>query len=113
MDQRAYSSALELTIAAIPILRALVVKIRRQDRHLADQLRRAATSIALNLAEADGNREGTRRLRLETAHGSVGETKVALQLAVAWGYLTHSEVEHALTTIDRVGAMTWRRLQRR
>lgn len=107
------NSALELALSSIPLVRVIVAKIRRVDRHLADQLRRAVTSIALNLAEADGNRDGNRRMRLLTAHGSVYEAKVALRIAVAWGYVAQHEVDEILSALDRVGAMTWRRMQAR
>lgn len=108
-----HPTALELILSAIPLLREIVAKIRPHDRHLADQLRRAVTSIALNLAEADGNRDGNRRVRLETAHGSASEAKYALRIAVAWGYVTQHDIEEAFSIIDRVGAMTWRRLHGR
>lgn len=107
------NTALELMLAIIPSARVLVAKVRVSDRHLADQLRRAVTSIALNLGEADGNRDGNRRLRLETAHGSANEAKVALRIAVAWGYLAQTEIDEVFAIIDRVGAMTWSRMQAR
>ena len=56
-------------LETIPDIRIIVDKIRRQDSHLADQLRRAVNTVLLNQAEADGNRAGKRRMRLETAHG--------------------------------------------
>lgn len=67
----------------------------------------------LNLAEADGNRDGNRRVRLETAHGSANEAKVALRIAVAWGYVTQNEVNDVFAVIDRAGAMTWSRMHSR
>jgi four helix bundle protein len=75
------------------------------------QLRRAVTSIALNLAEADGNRGGNRRMRLETAHGSANEAKVALRVAVAWRYVAQQDIDDIFAIIDRAFAMTWSRLQ--
>ena len=108
-----HRTALELILSAISLVREIVAKVRPHDRHLADQLRRAVTSTALNLAEADGNRDGNRRLRLETAHGSASEAKYALRIAVAWGYVTEHDIDEAFSIIDRVGAMTWRRLQSR
>lgn len=109
----AKNTALDLTLAIIPKARELVAKIRMTDRYLADQFRRAVTSIALNLGEADGNRDGNRRLRLQTAHGSANEAKVALRIAVAWGYVVQEDVDEIFAIIDRVGAMTWSRLHTR
>ena len=83
----AKNTALGLTLAFIPSTRVLVAKICLADRYLADQLRRAVTSIALHLGEADGNRDGNRRMRLQTAHGSANEAKVALRVAVAWDFV--------------------------
>ena len=45
----AKNTALDLVLAIIPSTRLLVAKVRLSDRYLADQLRRAVTSIALNL----------------------------------------------------------------
>jgi four helix bundle protein len=42
----------QVSIELIQLLRPLVERIRRRDRSLADQLVRAANSIALNIAEA-------------------------------------------------------------
>jgi len=53
--------ALDVSIDAIQSLRPVVAAIRRFDRDLEDQLRRALTSISLNLAE--GNRsQGRHRI---------------------------------------------------
>jgi hypothetical protein len=50
---------------------------------------------------------------LQTAHGSANEAKVALRVAVAWGYAAQEDVEEVFAIIDRVGAMTWSRMQAR
>jgi four helix bundle protein len=97
----AKNTALDLVLAIIPSTRLLVAKVRLSDRYLADQLRRAVTSIALNLAEADGNRDGNRRMRLLTAHGSANEAKVALRVAVAWGYLAQEDIDEVFAIVDR------------
>jgi four helix bundle protein len=68
-------------------LRALVSRIRRADRSLADQLVRAANSVVLNLCEAAYSDPGNRRARFHTAAGSANEVRGALRLAKAWGYV--------------------------
>ena len=67
-------------------LRPIVKTIRSHDRELAEQLRDAASSAALNLGEGAGSSGGTRRARYETSLGSTQETRVALQVAAAWGF---------------------------
>ena len=65
---------LEFTLHIIGLLRPIVAAIARHDRDLASQVKRAANSVALNLAEAFGTRKGTHRVQLETARGSLFET---------------------------------------
>jgi len=103
-------TALELMLEAIVHLRPLATRIRRSDRSLCDQLRRAASSTALNLAEADGSDPGNRRARLHTALGSLAETRAALRVAAAWGDLDAETVAAVDAQLDRVAATTWRRL---
>jgi len=44
-------------------LQPLLLSIRKRDRDLFDQVRRAMNSVVLNIAEADGNDSGTARAR--------------------------------------------------
>ena len=106
-------TALELLMDAMPAVQRLVERVHGHDKNLADQVRRAASSVVLNLAEADGSRGGTRRARLETAYGSLRETRAGLKLAAAWGYVGGGEAEAVEARLDRVGAMTWRRMHPR
>ncbi len=100
--------ALEIAKLAIASLKALVAKIRASDSELADQLKDAATSMVLNLGEGS-RRQGRDKLQhFRIASGSAAESKVALEVAVAWGYVDATEVEGPLALIDRVLAMTWR-----
>ena len=85
----------------------LAARIAAHDRDLAIQLKRAAASILLNLAEGAGNSRGTRRARYESALGSARETLAALHVAQAWNYLQSSddvildEVDHLVATLVR------------
>ncbi|MBX3246455.1 MAG: four helix bundle protein [Myxococcales bacterium] len=105
--------ALEVSLQLIDALAPMIRTVAQHDRSLMDQLRRAAQSISLNLAEALGHRAGNRRLRLETALGSAYETRTALHIIGRWGYADGAQVEHALELVDRVGAMTYRLLHPR
>lgn len=101
-------TALGRMLGVMAAIGAVVTSIQRRDRSLADQLRRAASSVALNLAEADGSDAGNRRARLRTALGSLKETRTAIEIAVVWGYTRRdTNLDDAL---DHVAAMTWRRL---
>jgi four helix bundle protein len=61
--------------------------IGRQDRDLVNQLKRATSSVPLNLAEGLGHKGGNREQRFHTALGSAREVAACLDVAVAWGYL--------------------------
>jgi four helix bundle protein len=96
----------------VRLLRPLVERIQRKDRNLADQLKRAATSVVLNLAEGAHTQAGNRRLRFETARGSVNEARAALRVACAWGDVSDGEAADVDALYDRVAAMTYRLWER-
>lgn len=98
---------------AMPAIKRLVDQIRSHDSNLADQVKRAATSVVLNHAEADGSDQGNRRARIHTAQGSLAETRKGLWVAAAWQYVARADVERIDAHLDRVAAMTWRRLHGR
>ena len=106
-------AVLELALDVLGRLRPVLEFIRARDRDLADQLRRSASSIALNLAESNGSDSGNRRARLRTALGSTQETRAALRVAQAWQYLSRSQVDPLEADLDRVAAMTFRLLHPR
>ena len=83
MTLRIYSIAIEM----VQRLRPLIERIRRQDANLADQLRRAVTSIPLNLHEGAYSQGGNSRARFYTALGSAAEVRACLDVAEALGYL--------------------------
>ena len=97
----AYDVSLELIRKLAPIIPA----IARRDRDLVDQLTRAASSIALNLAESQGRAGGDRRRHLQIAAGSAFEVRGALDVAAAWGWdLDTREVEPVL---NRLIGLLW------
>ncbi len=103
---------LNLSLEMIAAVRPLVRKIGRQDRSLADQLMRAASSVALNVAEGGGSHAGNQKARFFTALGSASESVAALQVAVAWGYLSSSEIEPAHILLRRVLGALWKLVRR-
>ncbi len=98
--------AYELTKEMISALRSVMPAIEARDRNLADQLRRAATSVLLNLAEGQKFANGNRRKHYEIAQGSANEVMAALDAAEAWGWIATRGPERA--PIDRVLAVLWK-----
>lgn len=93
---------LEESLAAIELARPLVAIIARRDRDLAAQVRRALSSVALNLAEGFGSAAGNARLRFECARGSLYEAQAGLRVARAWGYFSAEESAPLLCALDRL-----------
>jgi four helix bundle protein len=84
-------------------LRPVITQIELHDRDLARQLRRAASSIALNVSEASGSNGGTRRERYRNALGSARETGACIDVAMAFGYVEEVNAE-LLDALDHVRA---------
>ena len=84
----------ETMIEVMKGLRPVVTQIESHDRDLARQLRRAASSVALNVSEGSGCSGGTRRERYRNALGSARETGACLDVAIACGYV--GEIDAAL-----------------
>ncbi len=97
--------ALDVSISAIETLRPVSACLRRFDRDLEDHLRRALTSISLNLAEGNRSQGRSRISRFSTAAGSCSEARAALRVAVAWGYVGPSDVAAGEVILDRVAGM--------
>ncbi len=97
----------EYAYELIGLLQPLVVRIKRQDKSLADQLTRAASSIALNIAESSYSDPGNKRARLFTAAGSANETRAALRVAIAWSHFTPADAKASLALVDRIVAILW------
>ena len=97
----AYEISIELNRAVRPI----VEQIQRYDGDLADQLKRAASSITLNLSEGSRSTGGNQRQRYESAHASAAEVRGALDLAEVQGFV--GDISYARQVLDRQLALLW------
>ena len=98
----------ELSLEVIGALRPVVPKIKAGHKDLADQLMRAANSVALNLGEAELSDPGNRRARLFSAAASAKESLTALRIAGEWGFVTAEQVEPAAGLLRRIIAILWK-----
>ena len=101
--------ATDLIRAVLEVLQLLA----RHDRSLAQQLRNAASSVLLNVAE--GNRRvGRDRLHFfRIAAGSAAEVDAILEAAVAWRFVGESDVNDARRLVDRELGLLWGLTHRR
>jgi four helix bundle protein len=96
--------AYDMMLEVLRGLRPLLAQIEKHDRDLGNQLRRASTSVVLNVAEGSGSSAGLRKARYQTALGSARETGACLDAAIALGYV--EEVEpRLLKQLDSVRAV--------
>ena len=101
---RIYQVALDVARDAAAAARVIGL----QDADLARQLRRAAASVPLNLAEGAGVLGGHRRQRYMTALGSAREVLACLETGCVMGYCdgvesdTRSRLDHVIGTLVRI-----------
>jgi four helix bundle protein len=102
----AHDKALEAAGESI----ALALKVPAPLRSIADQVIRAANSVAANLAEGQG-RIGRDRMHFwRIAYASAREVDSHLRLLARAGVVDSRRAAQALATFDEVRAMTWRLL---
>ena len=100
--------ALEISLTTLEMLGPLEAKVRQRRKSLADEIGRAAESVALNTSEAR-LRAGLDRADLfRRAAGSAAELTTALRIARARGYITEQDHAAVDALLDRVRAMLWR-----
>jgi four helix bundle protein len=97
--------AYEVAVELVKELRPIVEAVGQHDRNLADQLKRAATSVLLNLAEGQRRVAGNKRRAFEIAHGEAREVLGCLDCAAAWGYVTNASRARAI--LDRLLGLCW------
>lgn len=98
----------EVALEMIKSIKPLVAIIARHDRSLAEQIKRSGSGVALALGEGVYSRKGNQPARFQEALASAGETRTALRVALAWGYVSEGQTQATLALIDRIVAMSWR-----
>ena len=95
---------MEMLIEIGPVLEEL----KRRDRGLEDQARRAAESVALNVSEGNRREGKDRNAHFRIAAGSAAETRTAIKIALAWHYVDTERAARVDDLLDRELAMLWR-----
>ncbi len=99
---------LEFSISVIEDLSSFIHSIERVDKNLGSQIRRAATSISLNIAEGDRRSGKDRLYHFRVASGSANELRTALRVAVAWKIIRQELIAPVLKIIDKIVAILWK-----
>jgi four helix bundle protein len=89
----------------------LIEQLPRGYGHLADQLRRASTSIILNFAEGNGKKGLKERQRFfRIAKGSLYEVAAVYDVALSFGFIETSFHKKVIDRCDYIAAMLskWR-----
>jgi len=97
-----------MSLTVLEHLAPVETKIRQRRKSLADQIGRAAESVALNVSEARQRGGLDRPDLLRRAAGSASELTTALRIARARGYISPAEHATVEAALDRVRAMLWR-----
>ena len=103
---------LDSALLIISQARPLVDAVARRDRDLGSQLRRALSSVALNLAEGLGSAAGNARLRFESARGSLYEAQAGLRVAVAWDYIAAEDCSAVLSALEQLAGRIYGLIRR-
>jgi four helix bundle protein len=97
----------KLSFDFVPVAYALAAGFPAFEKfELASQLRRAATSVPLNIAEGAGRRTAKEFTSfLINARGSLAELDTILLLAEKLGYLSEDQTTQALQELDHISAL--------
>ena len=100
---------LDAQLLVLDLIRSLcpiVERVRVGDASLSTQIMRAASSVALNLAEGRERRGADRRRVYRLAAAEAQEVRAAIEVVAAWGLADETTLVAARALADRVGAVT-------
>ena len=103
----------QVALEMVTEIKPLIDRIARHDRPLSQQMKKSASSVPLNIGEGAYSRGGNAMARFEDAAGSASETRSALKVALAWGYVGEAPVQQVDAKLDRILAMLWGLTRRR
>ena len=100
--------AFNISLDVVRSVRSVITMIKTEDPDLARQLKKAVTSVPLNLNEGR-RRTGRDRLYLwRVAAGSADEARACLLVAEAWGYVRKESCERIVARYDHVVGSLWK-----
>ena len=108
MQLRIYSVALQM----VGQVAVVAQRVARADRDLARQMRRASTSVPLNISEGVHSRGGNQAARFQNAMASARETAAALEVSIAARYITDDGLGELLDRLDHIVATLWKLIHR-
>jgi four helix bundle protein len=100
--------ALETAVELVKSVREAHQALVNKDPDLANQLKRAAASVPLNIGEGRMRIGKDRLHHYRVAAGSAEEVRIALRVAEAWGDLAPETTVTPIAVCDRVLAMLWK-----
>jgi four helix bundle protein len=89
-------------------VRPVVERVRAKDQNLGDQLRRALTSVPLNVQEGSYSQGRNVKARFHDALGSAAEVRACLDVSEALGYVDkvddelRDSLDHIIATLHRL-----------
>ena len=86
----------------------LTRKLNYESTELRKQLIRSVTSVALNIAEANGRKAKDRKYHFTVAYSSAKESIVNLELLIMLGFICENKAKVCLSNLDQICAMLYK-----
>jgi len=102
-----------LALEMVASVYRLADEVQRRDKEVANQMRRAAVSVVLNMAEGMYSQGGRKGARYFDSMGSARETTACLEVCVATRLLSQSKVDADLMRLDVITAGLYRLCHKR